>query len=113
MLYTVVYFHIGELPLSQMMRTRLYKMSRWLTEHVDASHGLLECMLSEGAINRRHHEAIMAKATDSDKNMELIEIVSRRSYRTLDCFLSGLRKTGQDYVACQLEEGQTLHFISN
>lgn len=91
----------------------MYKMSRWLTEHVDSRHGLLECMLSDGAINRRHHEAIMAKATDSDKNMELIEVVSRRSYRTLDSLLIGLKETGQDHVACQLKEGQTLHFISN
>jgi len=93
------------MPLSAKVKQRLRKLNKWLTEYMTTDHGLIDELLTRNAISDRDCEDIKSKPTEYQRVAHLIDVILRRSDRTLKMFLEALVASSQNHVARVLEKG--------
>jgi hypothetical protein len=91
-------------PLSQDELSILYTNLNFFEETIVSDCGLIEHLLAANCLTYQQMQYIN-ESRRSEKNSLLLDILTRRSFADIKCFVISLHKTGQSHVARVLEEG--------
>ena len=91
-----------ERPLRKEEISKLRVLRPFLVDNI-CMNGLLDHLQATGCISQRHFDGITQQARDHKKIQEMLDILERRSYEHLNMFVSCLKSTAQEQIACEIE----------